>query len=134
MNKELRNAIYTRSRFNKFCKSPSKENEALYKKQLNKRVSFRRKRIKKYFNGVTKYGIATNKNVWNLIKPFLTNKGHLNYQDIVIFDGKKIITNETKIAEVLTTTTLILLKNRLVKNQDMSHVVIILKRKRVPYQ
>ena len=33
MNKELRRAIYTRSRLcNKFCKSPSKENEALYKK------------------------------------------------------------------------------------------------------
>ena len=32
MNKELRKAIYTRSRLrNKFCKSPSKENEALYK-------------------------------------------------------------------------------------------------------
>ena len=42
----------------------------------------------------------TNKNFWNLIKPFLTNKDHLNHQDIMIFDSKKIITNETELVEV----------------------------------
>ena len=100
-NKELRKAIYARSRLhNKFCKSPSKENKALYKKQRKKCVSLRRKSIKKYFNDITNYGIATNRNFWNLIKPFLTNKRHLNHQDIIIFDGKKIITNETKLVEV----------------------------------
>ena len=26
---------------------------------------------------------------WNLIKPFLTNRGHVNHQDIMTFDGKK---------------------------------------------
>ena len=94
MNRELRKAIYTRSRLrNKFCESPSKENEALYKKQRNKCVSLRRKSIKKYFDDITNYGIATNKNFSNLIEPFLTSKGHLNHQDIMIFDGKKIITN-----------------------------------------
>ena len=34
------------------------------------------------------------------MKPFLTNKGHLNHQDIPIFDGKKIRTNETDLVEV----------------------------------
>ena len=98
MNKELRKAIYTRSRLrNKFCKSPSNENEALYKKKRNKCVSLRRKSVKKYFNDITNYGIATSKNVWNLIKLFLTSKGHLNHQDIMIFDGEKIITNETEL-------------------------------------
>ena len=63
MNNELRKAIYTRSRLrNKFRKSPSNENEALYKKQRNKCVSLTRKSIKKYFNDVTDYGIGTNKN------------------------------------------------------------------------
>ena len=101
MNKELRKAIYTRSRLrNKFCKSPSNENEALYKITRNKCVSLRRKSIKKYFNDITNYGIATNKNFWNRRKPFLTNKGHLNQQDIMIFDGKKIIANETELVEV----------------------------------
>ena len=101
LNEELRKAINTRSRLrNKFCKSPSKENKTLYKKQRNKCLSLRRKSIKKYPNDITKYGIATNKYFWNLIKPFLTNKGHLNYQDIMILDVKKIIANETELAEV----------------------------------
>ena len=34
------------------------------------------------------------------MKPFLTNKGHFNHQDIMIFDSKKIITNETELVEV----------------------------------
>ena len=40
------------------------------------------------------------KNFWNLIKPFLTNKGNLNHQHIAIFDGKKIVTNKTELLEV----------------------------------
>ena len=44
MNKELRKAIYNRSRFrNNFCKSPTKENEKKYKIQRNKCVSLRKK-------------------------------------------------------------------------------------------
>ena len=34
------------------------------------------------------------------MKPFFTNKGHFNLQDIMIFDGKKIKTNETDLNEV----------------------------------
>ena len=77
-----------------------KENKTLYKKQRNKCVSLKRKSIKKYLNGITKYRIALNKKVWNLTKPFLTNKGHFIHQDITIFDGKKIIKNETELVEV----------------------------------
>ena len=44
--------------------------------------------------------MATNKTFWNLIKPFFTNKEHLNHQDITIFDGKKSITNETELVEI----------------------------------
>ena len=107
MNKELRTAIYTRSRLHdKFCKNPSNENEALHKKQRNKCVSLRRKSIKKYFNDITNYEIGTNKNFWNLIKPFLTKKGHLNHQYIMIFDGEKIITMKLSWLKFLTTTTL----------------------------
>ena len=31
--------------------------------------------------------------LWNLVKSFLTIKGHFNHQDIMIFDCKKITTN-----------------------------------------
>ena len=39
------------------------------------------KKDKEILNDISKYEITTNKNFWNLIKPFLTNKGHLNHQD-----------------------------------------------------
>ena len=34
------------------------------------------------------------------MEPFLTNKGYLNHKDIMIFDGKKIITSKTELVEV----------------------------------
>ena len=46
MNKELRKAICTRSRFdNKFCKTPLKKKDAFYRKQL-KYITLERKRTK----------------------------------------------------------------------------------------
>ena len=59
----------------------------------------RRKSTKKYFIVITKYRIKTD-NFCNLIKPFRTNTGILIHQDIIIFDAKKIIMNETVLVEV----------------------------------
>ena len=77
MNKELRKPIFARSRLYKFYKSPSKDKEALYKKQQNKCVSLRKKSMKEYFNDINKHGIATYKIFWTLIKPFLKTKINL---------------------------------------------------------
>ena len=97
MNKELRKVIYSRSRLrNRLCKTSSKKKEALYKKkQRNKFTSLRRRSIKKYLNDITEHGITTNKNFWNLINIFLTNKVNFNQQDIMIFGDKGIATVET---------------------------------------
>ena len=79
MNKELRKAIYTRSRFrNRYFKNPTKENETSYKRQRNKCVSLRRKSITQHFSKITSKGIMTNKQFWKTMKPFLTNKGCLD--------------------------------------------------------
>ena len=78
ISKEMRKAIYTRSRLrNKFCKNPSEKNERKYRKQRNLCVSLRRKAIKKYFSNIISKGIVTNKVFWKTIKPFLKNKGCL---------------------------------------------------------
>ena len=46
VNRELRKAIYTRSRQrNKYCKNPTSENELRHKQQRNKCVSLRKKSI-----------------------------------------------------------------------------------------
>ena len=72
INKELRTAIYDRNRLrNRFCKTPTEENEKLFKKQRNKCVSIRKESIRNYFNKIA------NEN----IKPFLTNKGHSGLKD-----------------------------------------------------
>ena len=83
ITRNLRKEIYTRRRFrNKFCKSPTKENEKLHKKQKNKCVALRRNCIKEYFHSITKNNIVTNKKCWNFMRPFLINKGSLNSCEI----------------------------------------------------
>ena len=64
-NKELHKAIYDRSRLrNRFCKTPTEENENLYKKQRNKCLSIRKKSIRNYFNKIANENVVTNRNFW----------------------------------------------------------------------
>ena len=85
MNNELRKKIYTRGRSkNHFCKNLSKENEKRYKIQRNRCVSLRKKSIKKYFNNISKDCVISNKNFWSMIKPFLTNKVHINREEVIL--------------------------------------------------
>ena len=94
MNKNLRKAMYTRSRLrNKFYQILLKENEFLYKKQRNKCVYLRKISMKKYFNDTTKHGVTTNKIIWNIIMLCLSSKGRFNHQDNMICNSKKTITN-----------------------------------------
>ena len=100
MNKELGKAIYTRSRLrNRYFKNPTKENETSYKKQRNKCVSLRRKSITQHFSKITSKGIMTNKQFWKTMKPFLTNKGCLENNDIILLDGEEMITNDRILAK-----------------------------------
>ena len=101
VSKELRKAIYTRSRFrNMFLKNPDEINRKLYKQQRNKCVSIRRKSIQHYFSNITSNGIITNKNFWKAIKPFLTNKGCLEKSDIMLRDDEKMITDDKKLVQL----------------------------------
>ena len=100
MNKELRKAIYTRSRLrNRYFKNPTKENETSYKKQRNKCVSLRRKSITQYFSKITSKVIMANKQFWKAMIPFLTNKGCLENNDIILRDGEEVIANDKILAK-----------------------------------
>ena len=93
LTKELRKEIYTRSKSNnKYNRNPTEENKVIYKKQKNKCVSLRQKVIKVYFNNVMKRGAQTNKYFWKLIKPFLTNKGFFEAEEIMLTEKDKIVT------------------------------------------
>ena len=55
--------MYDRSRLrNRFCKTPTEENEKLRKKQRNKYASIRKKSIGNYFNKIANENIVTNGN------------------------------------------------------------------------
>ena len=75
MNKEFRKTIYTPTRLkNKFLKSPSEQNELLFKKQRNICVDLRRKTIKNHLNKITEKGITSDKDFWNSAKPFFNKQ------------------------------------------------------------
>ena len=63
---------------------------------------------------------------WKIIKTFLKNKGHFNHKDIITFDGKKIITNETQLAEVFNNHYINIAEKSSGNYQHISHVIIIL--------
>ena len=99
VSKEMRKAIYTRSRLrNTFCKNPSEENEIKYKRQRNLCVSLRCKAIK-YFSNITSKAIVTNKEIWKTIRPFLTNKGCLENSDIMLINDDEMVTDDKTLAK-----------------------------------
>ena len=99
VSKEMRKAIYTRSRLrNTFSKNPSEENEIKYKRQRNLCVSLRRKAIK-YFSNITSKAIVTNKEIWKTIRPFLTNKGCLKNSDIMLMNDDEMVTDDETLAK-----------------------------------
>ena len=67
------------------------------------------------------------------MRPFLTNKGHLNHQDTMIFDGKKIKTNNTELVEVFNNHDINIVEKSSEKKQEMSQLIIILKTKGLLY-
>ena len=101
MTKEFRKAIYNRSRLRKkFCKILSEENEKLYKKQRNKCFRIRKKSIRNYFNKIANGNLVTNRNFWKIMKPFLSNKGHLENVDIMLNHNSKIVCNDHELVKV----------------------------------
>ena len=102
MNKELKQAIYRRSRLkNKYNKEPTIENRNNYKKQRNMCVNLRKKAVKKYFKNITESGIMENKLFWKTLKPFVTNKSGVSNDNIMIVDNECLITDDKVLARML---------------------------------
>ncbi|XP_057297642.1 uncharacterized protein LOC130628675 [Hydractinia symbiolongicarpus] len=102
MNKELRKAIYSRSRFkNKYNNDKTEENNANYKRQRNKCVKLRNIAVKEYFKKITQAGAVENKNFWKVMKPFVTNKNCLSNANITIIQNDNLITDENEVATTL---------------------------------
>ena len=101
LNKDLQKAIYIRSNLKKkFNTLGTTENELKYKKQRNKYVSLRKKAIKAHFKKATEKGVVSNRDFWNLVKPFLSNKGGLSGNDIALVKEGKVITDDYALTEI----------------------------------
>ena len=85
MNKRLSKAIMNKSRIrNKYLQWSSRENFLAYKKIKNKCNNLLKKSKKKYFQENANEGSVSNKSFWNTVKPFISNKGTLSNDNIII--------------------------------------------------
>ena len=85
MNKRLSKAIMNKCRIrNKYLQWPSRENFLAYKKIKNKCNNLLKKSKKKYFQENANEGSVSNKSFWNTVKSFISNKGTLSNDSIII--------------------------------------------------
>ena len=92
MNKRSSKAIMNKSRIrNKYLQWPSREDFLAYKKIKNKCNNLLRKSKKKYFQENANEGSVSNKSFWNTVKPFISNKGTLSNDNIIIESADDII-------------------------------------------
>ena len=61
----------------------------------NKETYACRYALKKHLKSITEKGINTNKSFWKFIKPFLTNKGFIGSNDIILVENN-VVTNDEK--------------------------------------
>ena len=101
MTKQLSKAIMNRSKLrNRYIKWISRENFLDYKKAKNTCNNLNKSAKKSYFDKVISKGFVSNKAFWNIVKPFLTNKGSLAIENITIKYKDKILTDNSKLAHL----------------------------------
>ena len=112
MNREFRKETYVSGRLrNKYLVLPSAENKAAYKNRET-----RRKSIRRYMDKISEKVTETNKSFWNFVKPFMTNKGMVASNDLILIDGKNVIAGDNQFYRHLTSTILTLSKKVAEKN------------------
>ena len=100
MIKHLRKAIMNRSRSkHKYLKFPPRENFLHMKSMKNKCNSLCKKAKTQYFITCTSKN-SSNKQFWDLVKPFLTNKSFLSSDSITIKVKDRFINDEKELVEI----------------------------------
>ena len=101
MNKELSKAIMVRSRLRaKYLKSKNPNDRQHYKKQRNLCVKLRDQAIKADFNKAFSNIKNDSKPFYDIMKPYLTNKGALCCSDIILSENGNIIHSDVDIANI----------------------------------
>ena len=63
-------------------------------------MSLRKKSIKQYFKNIFNDSVVSNKIIWSMMKPFLTNKGHINGEEIILKCDNETVTESSVLAEM----------------------------------
>jgi hypothetical protein len=101
MNKSLRKAIMNKHRlWRKYKKYPSSKTWNSYRVQRNAVTALRKASIKTYFQERTAGG-PKNEHFWKTVKPFMTNKGSHNTQELMIEHNNNILTEPKDVAHVM---------------------------------
>ena len=100
MTKTLRKRIMIRSRLEtRFHKSRSDENWLLYKTQRNLCTKLLRKTKKDYFSKLNPKLVSGNKNFWQTIKPYFSDKGNFSNK-IMISEKDCIVSDDRRLSEI----------------------------------
>lgn len=101
MNKDLSKAIMKRSRLkSKYQKSKNTSDRIKYKKQRNLCTKLRDKAIKLDFQNSFSNLKTKSKPFFDIMKPYMTNKGALCCNDITLLEEGEIITDDNDIANI----------------------------------
>ena len=102
MNKKLSRAIMRKSQLKtKYNKTKSIFDWITWKNQRNLCVKLRRQAIKDHFKLKCKNGTMNSKQFWKMIKPFISNKGNTDHNDIMLIEEGKQIRDRKGVAEKL---------------------------------
>ena len=111
MNKELSKAIMARSRLrNKSLKLKTEDARIAHKKQRNVCVSLLRKTKKTFYEHLNPGLISDDKKFWKQVKPFFSDKTQ-NRGNIMLREGKEVITNPPTYAEIFSQFFIDVIKN-----------------------
>ena len=78
-------------------------------------MSLRKKSTNKHFKNIAKDGIITNKNYYSLMKPFLTNKVHMNGEETISNTGNETTIDSSVLTEMFNSHYINILKKHLEK-------------------
>jgi len=102
VNKSLNKAFMKRSVLKtKYLKNKSVQNRRLYTKQRNHCTYLKREAINsKFVKATEEFNKHDTKPIYKLLKPYMTNKGTLSSDDIILFENGEFVNEDSKLSDI----------------------------------
>ena len=102
MYAKLRKASLKKAQlFNKYNKYRTAANWEAYRQQRNLTTKLKRHSVRTYFDTEICAGGPKSKDCWPTVKPFLSNKGLLNDQVIILSENDNIVSEQAAVSGIL---------------------------------